>query len=82
MIWFAKSYRDEELVMQAEQALAEDVILNDIGGLGVTSENGVVSILGTVNSERERTHAEDAIRNALQRSALKHEQIVNQLAVR
>ena len=82
MIWFAKSYRDEELVMQAEQALAEDVILNDIGGLGVTCENGVVSILGTVNSERERTHAEDAIRNALQRSALKHEQIVNQLAVR
>jgi len=82
MIWFAKSYQDEELVMQAEQALAEDVILNDIGGLGVSSENGVVSILGTVNSERERNHAEDAVRNALQRAALKHEQIVNQLAVR
>jgi hypothetical protein len=82
MSWFSRSYKDEALVIQAEQALAEDVILNDIGGLGVTSQNGVVSIVGLVNSDRERTHAEQTVRNALQRASLKHEQIVNELAVK
>jgi len=82
MSWFGTTYQDEELVMQAEHALAEDVVLNDLSGLGVTSAKGVVSIIGTVNSERERTHAEDAVRTALQRAALKHEEIVNDLAIR
>ncbi|MCB0185815.1 MAG: BON domain-containing protein [Caldilineaceae bacterium] len=82
MRWFGTNYADERLVIEAESALAEDVVLNDIGGLGVTSNKGIVSLIGTVNSERERNHAEDAVRNALQRASLKHEQIVNNLAIR
>lgn len=82
MNWFGKKYKDEALVMQAEQALAEDVILNDVAGLGISSNSGVVSLIGTVNSERERIHAEETVRSALQRASLAHEQIVNQIAVK
>ncbi|MEZ4618558.1 MAG: BON domain-containing protein [Caldilineaceae bacterium] len=82
MSWFGKSYKDEALVMQAEQALAEDVILNNVSGLGITSENGIVSLGGLVNSERERSHAEQIVRNALRRASLAHEEVVNEIAVK
>ena len=82
MNWFGKKYKDEALVIQAEQAIAEDVVLNDVSGLGISSERGVISLVGTVNSDRERIHAEETVRNALQRAALAHEQIVNAIAVK
>ena len=82
MNWFGKKYKDEALVMQAEQALAEDVILNDVAGLGISSNSGIVSLIGTVNSDRERVHVEETVRSALQRASLAHEQIVNEIAVK
>ncbi len=82
MNWFGKKYKDEALVMQAEQALAEDVILNNVSGLGITSNSGIISLVGTVNSPRERIHAEETVRTALQRASLAHEQIVNEIAVK
>lgn len=82
MNWFGSKYKDEALALQAEQAIAEDVILNDISGLGINSKNGIVSLVGKVNSQREREHAEDAVRSALHRASLKHEQIVNELEVK
>jgi osmotically-inducible protein OsmY len=82
MNWFGKKYKDEALVMQAEQALAEDVILNNVSGLGITSNSGIVSLAGTVNSTRERIHAEETVRTALQRASLAHAQIVNEIAVK
>lgn len=82
MNWFGSRYKDEALALQAEQAIAEDVILNDISSLSVNSKNGVVSLAGKVNSERERAHAEDAVRSALERASLKHKQLVNALEVK
>ncbi len=82
MMWFGKKYQDEALAMQAEQAIAEDFILNDVSGLGASSQKGIVSLVGTVNSERERIHAEETVRNALQRASLQHAQIENRIAVK
>ncbi len=80
--FFGTPYPDEQLVQQAEQALIEEPMLSNMTGLGVTSQDGVVTIRGTVNSERERQQVSQVAHRALEGNGLKFAQIRNEVALR
>jgi hypothetical protein len=78
---FGSTYEDDKLVLAAERAIAQDPVMNNPGGVGVASDEGVVMLSGTVNSEREKRHVESLIRSNLDNSKLKYAHIENRLEV-
>ncbi|HBY98047.1 MAG TPA: hypothetical protein DEP84_29575 [Chloroflexi bacterium] len=77
---FGPKYDDEQLCMRAEHALAEDPVVPAVR-VGVSCENGVVVLSGTVNSEREETHAVEVVRHALDAAQLQYDRVVDELVV-
>ncbi len=78
---FVKSkYNDEQIVVRAENAITEDPAIANGTALGVSSQKGVVTLTGTVASDREKVHVEGTVRSALRQAGLKFERIENRLA--
>ena len=76
-----RGFNDEQLEFHAENAIAEDPMINDPTRYSVFSEKGIVTITGNVHLNRERDYVENVIRSAYGTVGLKHDQIVNQLEV-
>lgn len=74
-------YKDDQLIAQAQVAINTDPLIQDPGGLVVTSEKGVISLSGTVHRAQEKDRIEGVIRSALTTMGLKHERIINELKV-
>lgn len=79
--WFGKSssYDDAQLVYEAQAALVNHPLIENSATLAVNSEDGVMTIGGTVPKEKDKERVEEVVRNALETKGLKHEQIVNHL---
>jgi osmotically-inducible protein OsmY len=78
---FGTRYKDDEIVLRAEHAIAEDSILNIMTRTDVSSQDGVVTIQGKAASEREQRHIEDVVRHALDGAGLAYEQIDNRIVL-
>lgn len=73
-------YKDEELVARAEQALAEDPMV-DLSHLEVLSEDGVVTLRGKLASSVAKRHALEAVHRHLELSGLKYDKIEDEIEV-
>lgn len=78
---FGPKYNDEELSARAESALIADPLITNHASLGISCEDGVVTLNGHVSSEREKNQAEGAIRSSLRQAGLKFENIDNRIIV-
>jgi hypothetical protein len=65
-------YNDEQLVAQAEIAIAADPLISDPTGLVVTSKKGMVTLSGIVQRPQEKDRIEGVVRNAFTTVGLKH----------
>jgi len=72
-------YNDEQLVAQAQIAIAADPLISDPTGLVVTSKKGVITLSGIVQRQQERDRIEGVVRNALTTMGLKHDSFINEL---
>ncbi len=78
---FRNSYDDEQILIKAERAIAQDPVMNAMAAVGVSSQDGVVALTGSVNSGREKNHVENLVRTALDSSKTPYEDIDNRLNV-
>lgn len=79
--FFGNKYQDEQLISHAQTAIVEDPLVSNVSKVSVSSEDGVVTIEGTVHTEREKDHLEGSVREALRTTGLKYERVVNNLQV-
>lgn len=77
---FGPNYDDEELTARAQQALIQEPFV-DGSQLGVVSEDGVITLTGTGQSETEKQRAMQAVQQTLETSGLEFDQIVNEITV-
>ena len=76
---FGAKYNDEQLVAQAQIAIAADPLISDATGLVVTSKKGMVTLSGIVQRPQEKDRIEEVVRNAFTTVGLKHEGFINEL---
>ncbi len=77
---FGRNYDDEQLCSRAEHAQAEDPLVS-AARMGVVSDNGIVVLTGTVGTHREKDHAAEVVRHALEFAQLKYDRIENDIIV-
>ena len=75
------TYADAKIESIAQQALATDPMIADPAAFTVSSRKGVIHIEGTVHRDEEKQRIETVVANALQRTELKYDHIVNELRV-
>lgn len=76
---FGSSYEDTEIITVAENAIADDPALGGMQKVNVTCEEGVVTLTGQLNSEREKNSVEQNVRTALERASLSFDRIENDI---
>lgn len=79
--WFGRQYQDEQIVGYAQNAIAEDPLVNDTNAVTIVSTKGVVRITGTVHRLQEKERIEGVVQRALSTTGLKYERLINELAV-
>lgn len=77
---FGKKFKDDEIVLCAENALELEAMLN-ASHLVVSSEKGVVKLGGKADSEREKSRAMEAVMNSLQGARLEFTRIEDHVKV-
>lgn len=77
---FGPNYNDEELATRAQQTLIQEPLVSG-AQLGVTSEDGIVTLTGTAQSETEKERAARTIRQTFETAGLEFDQIVNEITV-
>jgi hypothetical protein len=77
----APKFDDTQIVSLATRTIEEDPAIENPGKLVVTSKNGVITISGSVASDRQMRHVEGAVNSALKTAGLKHAEILNQIVV-
>lgn len=75
-------FNDPKLVEVIERAIAADPLVTDATTFTVTSEKGVVKLVGVVHRAQEKDRIEGVARSAARNADLKLERIDNQLSVR
>lgn len=75
---FGTTYNDEQLVMEAERALAEDPAV-DTAQIEIVSDKGIVTLSGRVSNDLNKRRAIDAVRRWYERNGLKYERIEDQI---
>ena len=79
--FFGKKFDDEQIMFHAKNAIAEDPLLNDSELVTITSEKGMIKVIGTVHRTEEKDRIEGVIRNAIRTIGLKYDQLINELKV-
>ena len=77
---FGKKYKDEEIMMCAENALELESMINS-SGMVVQSQKGIVTLQGSAKNEREKIRALDTVVTSLQGSRLKFERVEDRMNV-
>jgi len=79
--FLGNKYNDDQILLHAKHAIAEDPLVNDSGSVMIASVKGVVTLTGTVHRNQEKDRIEGLIRTALRTMGLKYEHIINDLKV-
>ena len=74
-------FDDARIVSVATRTIEEDPVIENPGRLIVTSQNGVVTLSGSVSSNTQMRHIQGAVNSALKTASLKHAEIVNKIVV-
>lgn len=77
---FGKKYKDDEIVLCAENALELESMIN-ASNLAVISDKGIVKLEGKATSERDKTRALDAVMTSLQGARLDFARIEDHVTV-
>jgi osmotically-inducible protein OsmY len=79
--WFGPKYNDDQLVFQAQTAVAEDPLIQAASEVAINSARGVITLTGKVHRSTERDRIEGVVRSALSATGTKFERIVNEIQV-
>lgn len=74
-------YNDEQLLRQTQGVIDRDPITNFPAPVHVSCHEGVITLCGQVNDQREKEHVEDVVRAALKGGRLTYKSIENELTV-
>ena len=75
-------YNDPKLVEVMERAIVADPLITDAASFTVTSEKGVVTLMGVVHRPQERERIAAVVHSAVRNADLQFERIENQILVR
>ena len=78
---FGKNYNDELLQKEAKNAIAEQPTLRGIPNINVTSDNGIVSIFGSVRTEELKKDIKKIIENKYDEKNIDYKEIQNDLTI-
>lgn len=78
---FGSNYDDELLEKEAKNALEEKPTLRGLPNINVTSDNGVVSIFGSVRSEDLKKDIKQVIENKYTNNNIDYKEIKNDLSI-
>lgn len=78
---FGSGFDDEELVHSIRAAVMDDPMIVDPSRLMIDSEDGVITLAGTVGKRMEKEHVDLTAREALAYRGLKYERIVDNITV-
>lgn len=77
---FGKKYKDDEIVLCAENALELESMINATN-LAVVSDKGIVKLEGKINTERDKSRAMDAVMYSLQGARLDFARIEDHVTI-
>jgi hypothetical protein len=75
-------YNDPKLIEISERAIGVDPLITDAASFTVTSEKGVVTLMGVVHRAQEKDRIEEVVLSAIRNADLKIDHIDNQISVR
>jgi osmotically-inducible protein OsmY len=78
---FGSNYDDELLKKEAHNALEEQPTIRGIPNINVTSENGVVSIFGSVRTQELKKDIKKAIEKKYNDKNIDYKEINNDLSI-
>ncbi|HMA58945.1 MAG TPA: BON domain-containing protein [Halanaerobiales bacterium] len=78
---FGKNYNDELLQKEAKNAIEEQPTLRGIPNINVTSDNGIVSIFGSVRTEELKKDIKKIIENKYDEKNIDYKEIQNDLTI-
>ncbi|HKL13283.1 MAG TPA: BON domain-containing protein [Halanaerobiales bacterium] len=78
---FGTNYNDKLLQKEAKNALNEQPTLRGIPNVNVTSDNGVVSIFGSVRTEELKKDIKKIIENKYNEKNIEYKEINNDLSI-
>ena len=78
---FGNGFDDEKLVDSIRMAVLDDPMITDPSKLTIDSEDGVITLSGTVEKRMEKAHVESTARDALHYRGLKYERIVDSITI-
>jgi len=78
---FGKNYNDELLQKEAKNAIDEQPTLRGIPNINVTSDNGIVSIFGSVRTEELKKDIKKIIENKYDEKNIDYKEIQNDLTI-
>jgi len=76
---FGPKYDDHKINVRASEAITADAKIKEPGQLSVSSQDGVVTLLGSAFGDVERYSIEGTIRSALKAAGLKYVRLVNEI---
>ncbi len=78
---FGKNYNDELLQKEGKNAIDEQPTLRGIPNINVTSDNGIVSIFGSVRTEELKKDIKKVIENKYDEKNIDYKEIQNDLTI-
>lgn len=78
---FGNGYDDEKLVDSIRMAVLDDPMITDPTRLTIDSQDGVITLAGTVEKRMEKEHVASTARDALSYRGLKYERIMDNITV-
>lgn len=78
---FGKNYNDELLQKEGKNAIDEQPTLWGIPNINVTSDNGIVSIFGSVRTEELKKDIKKVIENKYDEKNIDYKEIQNDLTI-
>jgi len=78
---FGSNYDDEMLEREAHNAIEEKPNLRGLPNINVTADNGVVSIFGSVRTERMKKDIKEVIENKYNNNNIDYKKIKNDLSI-
>lgn len=78
---FGKSYNDELLQKEAKNAISEQPTLRGVPNINIISDNGTVSIFGSVRTEELKKDIKKIIEKKYNEKNLEYKEIINDLTI-
>lgn len=77
--FFGPKYDDQQITIHATNAISADAGIQNPGQVSISSQDGVVTLLGTAFGDQSRYSIEGTVRSGLKAANLKYVRLVNEI---